>query len=160
MNEVHTRHVPERTVATIEGHTTAEALPDFIQTHLHRLFDVLSVAGLSPAGAPFVAYYGPVDAEADGPVEVCVPIDGTLEGEDDVRVRVEPAAQEAYVRLTKAQVAYPGILEAYQALEEYLTRTGATSSGAPREVYVTDWSAANPDDPACDVAWPIRAAEG
>jgi effector-binding domain-containing protein len=77
-----------------------------------------------------------------------------------VRIRTEPAAQEAYVRITKAQVAYPGILEAYQALERYLTRTGATASGPPREVYVTDWSAANPDDPACEVAWPIDTGKG
>jgi hypothetical protein len=70
-------------------------------------------------------------------------------------MRREPAHREAYVRITKAQVAYPQILSAYDAVAQWLGARGLNSAGPPREVYFADFNAAGPTDEVCDVAFPM-----
>jgi hypothetical protein len=63
-------------------------------------------------GARFVVYYGEINGDNDGPAGACVPIDPARARAQDPGVRREPAHREAYVRLTKAQVAFPQIASA------------------------------------------------
>jgi effector-binding domain-containing protein len=70
-------------------------------------------------------------------------------------VRVEPAGRLAYTRITKAQVVYPQILAAFEAVEEWMGARGLTATGPGRELYFADWAAAGPQDPVCDVAFPV-----
>jgi effector-binding domain-containing protein len=69
---------------------------------------------------------------------------------------VEPARRLAYTRITKAQVAHPQILAAFEAVEAWMKERGLEYDGPCREVYFADWDAAGPDDPVCDVAFPVR----
>ena len=102
----------------------------------------------------FVVYHGEVSEDSDGPVEVCVPI--TQNGSSDVATRVEPAHREAFTRITKAQVGYPQILSAYDAVVARVRSNGLTVENcAPREIYFADWDAAGPDDEVCDIAYPL-----
>ena len=78
----------------------------------------------------------------------------------DLPWRREPAHREAYTRLVKAQVAFPQILSAYDAVAAWTEREGETVTGAPREVYFTDFMAAGPDDEVTDIAFPIAAPPG
>ena len=111
--------------------------------------------GIPPAVVPVDTPVLTMDA--DGPVEVCVPVNGAVEPVDDIRVRVEPGHSEAYARITKAQVAYPEILEAYDSVHAWLEKNGKeTGNWSPREVYFADWATLSDDDPACDVAWPFE----
>ena len=71
-------------------------------------------------------------------------------------VRVEPAQRLAFTRITKAQVAHPQILAAFEAVEEWIARAGLEQAGPCREVYFADWEAAGAGDPVCDVAFPVR----
>jgi hypothetical protein len=68
---------------------------------------------------------------------------------------METAHQEVFTRITKSQVAFPGILEAYVAVEQWASDRSMLSVGSPREIYFADWNAAEDDDPACDVALPV-----
>jgi hypothetical protein len=70
-------------------------------------------------------------------------------------VRVEPALRLARTRITKAQVAHPQILAAFEAVEKWMEAEGLTPTGPCREVYFADWEAAGPEDPVCDVAFPV-----
>lgn len=150
---VETRHVASQTVACLSGRVLASDLPAFIDRSMEKIHSALARAGAEP-GVPFVAYHGEVSETADGPVEVCVPFE--RHGEvDALQVRSEPAHQEAFVRLTKRQVAYPEILEAYATVEVWLSTHGHPMTGSPREVYFADWDAAADDDLVCDVAFPF-----
>ena len=91
-----------------------------------------------------------------GRLEACVPIDRTHEGSADGAMRSEPAHREAYVRLRKAQVEFPQILSAYDGVTTWIAAHGRTATGAPREIYFTDFRAAEPADEVCDVAFPIE----
>jgi hypothetical protein len=106
-------------------------------------------------GTDFVVYHGAVNEDSDGPVEVCIPVGVAADQAGDVAARREPAHREAYVRITKAQVAYPQILSAFDAVGEWIRSEGRTVEGSPREIYFADWDAAGPDDEVCDVAFPV-----
>ena len=153
MFTVQLRDVAEQKVLSIEKRMYAPELPAFIEDSMTRLYAHIAASGLQPEGAPFVIYHGEVNVDSEGPVEVCVAFTGNLEPKDDIRVRFEAAHKEAYTRISKAQVAFPEILSAYDAVGCYIKEKGK-QMGAPREVYFAEWDKLADDEPACDIAFP------
>jgi DNA-binding transcriptional MerR regulator len=151
---IETRDVPDQQVASIERKVLVGDLPGFIGEAMGSIYEHLGEAGVE-TGVPFVVYHGAVNYDSDGPVEVCVPYVGAVEPNGEVRLRVEPGHQEAFTRLNKGQVEFPGILEAFEAVETWTRDEAKGMAGSPREVYFADWAAIGTDDPACDVALPV-----
>ena len=156
MYEVKTREVPEQKVLSVQRNVFAEDLPSFIEEAMGALYEHLTETGLEAAGVCFVVYHREVNEDSDGPVEVCVPFTGSAEPVGEMHVRLEPAHREAFTRITKGQVAFPGILKAYDAVHSWTDAHNATRSAPPREVYFADWNAVSDDEPACDIAWPVE----
>jgi DNA-binding transcriptional MerR regulator len=156
MHQVATRELPEQKVLTFERRVYAKELPRFIEHSFNALHVHLAQSGLTTDGAPFVVYHGEVNEDSDGPVEVCVPFEGSVEPAGEMRVRLEPAHQEAYTRITKTEVEFPGILRAFESVHRWLQKHDKTPSAAPREVYFAPWDEVGVNDPACDIAWPFR----
>lgn len=154
MFAVETRQIGAQPVVSIEEKVIVDDLPGFIQRAMGDLYDLIGESNANP-GTPFVIYHGEVNKDSDGPVEVCVPYSGEVKARDTARIRVEPAHKEAFTRITKGQVAFPGILEAYEAVERWVNEQPLTVAGSPREVYFVDWDAVGVDDPACDIAFPV-----
>ncbi|MFJ8083582.1 MerR family transcriptional regulator [Streptomyces sp. NPDC096205] len=161
---VETVEVPAQVVLSESRHVLADELPTWIPASLGRLEEAAAGCG-GAAGAPYVVYHAEVSTESDGPVEACVPVADEAAARAwaadrgrarQVRLRVEPARRLAYTRITKAQVAQPQILAAFEAVEEWMKREGLAYDGPCREVYFADWDAAGPEDPVCDVAFPVR----
>ena len=153
MYEIELRSIPERTVLSINRHVDLPGTERFFRD----AFASLRAAGPGLegiAGAPFLVFYGEVSEDSDGPVEVCIPVHAEPNDGADV-LRREPAHREAYARITKADVDYPQILSAYQAVEQWLRSQERMPSGSPREVYFADWDASAPTDEVCDVAFPV-----
>lgn len=157
MYEIRERDVPEQIVLTEQRHVQADELPRWIGAAMTRLMKSAGTLG-GPVGYPFVVYHGEVNQDSDGPVEVCVPVKARQEASTDAAVRQEPAHHEAYVRLRKAQVAFPQILSAYDAVSQWISAKRLSVAGSPREVYFTDFGSAAPTDEVCDVAFPVRSA--
>lgn len=161
---VETVDVPERVVLTEKRHTLADELPVWIPASLGRLEDGARECG-GTTGAPFVVYYSEVSMESDGPAESCVPVADEAAARvwaekrgraSGIGVRVEPARRLAYARITKAQVAHPQIVAAFEAVEAWIAERGLSYGGPCREVYFADWDAAGPEDAVCDVAFPVK----
>ncbi|MEW2247012.1 MerR family transcriptional regulator [Streptomyces sp. NPDC006975] len=162
--EVETVEVPAQLVLTEKRHTLADELPAWIGASLGRLEAAARECG-GVTGAPFVVYHSEVSMESDGPAESCVPVADESAARAwaaergrawETAVRVEPARRLAYTPITKAQVAHPQILAAFEAVEAWMKERGLEYDGPCREVYFADWDAAGPDDPVCDVAFPVR----
>ncbi|HEV2779661.1 MAG TPA: MerR family transcriptional regulator [Actinophytocola sp.] len=153
--EFRVRDVGEQWVLAERRHVRVATLSVWIEATMGRLLAMAGDLG-GVVGPAFVVYYGEVNEDSDGPGECCVPIDPAAALPADAPARVEPAHREAYVRLIRAQVEYPQILSAYDALAQWITRHGHTAAGAPREIYFADFRAAQPNDEVCDVAFPIR----
>lgn len=158
MHDVKTRTVPERKLLSIEERTLADELPNVIGRSMEALITHARQAGVEQAGPMLVIYHGIVSLDADGPVEVCMPVTGAVEPFGNARVRLEPAYEEAYARITVAEVEYPRILRAYESVETWLEQSGKTCIAPPREVYFTAWDGLGPADDACDVAFPYALA--
>jgi DNA-binding transcriptional MerR regulator len=155
--DIQQREVPEQLVLTEQRHVQVEQLPSWIGAAMDRLLKSAQRYG-GLAGDPFVVYYGEVNEDSDGPAEACVPIHSAQKMAGDTTVRCEPAHREAYIRLRKAQVAFPQILSAYDGVTGWVASQGLAVAGAPREVYFTDFLLAGPADEVCDVALPIVSA--
>ncbi|MDQ0601038.1 DNA-binding transcriptional MerR regulator [Streptomyces canus] len=161
---VETVQLPEQVVIAEKRHTLADELPAWIGASLGRLEGASRECG-GVTAAPFVVYHSEVSMESDGPAESCVPVADEAAARAwaaehgrarETQVRVEPAQRFAYTRITKAQVAHPQILAAFEAVEEWITSQGLEQAGPCREIYFADWDAAGPDDAVCDVAFPVR----
>ncbi|WP_327717675.1 MerR family transcriptional regulator [Streptomyces sp. NBC_00490] len=161
---VETVRLPEQVVIAEKRHTLADELPAWIGASLGRLERASRECG-GVTAAPFVVYYSEVSMESDGPAESCVPVADEAAARAwaaehgrawETQVRVEPAQRFAYTRVTKAQVAHPQILAAFEAVEEWITAQGLEQAGPCREIYFADWDAAGPDDAVCDVAFPVK----
>ncbi|MER6677797.1 MerR family transcriptional regulator [Streptomyces sp. NPDC000983] len=164
---VETVDVPARVVIAEKRHTLADELPAWIGASLERLTTAAGECG-GVTAPPFVVYHSEVSAESDGPAESCVPVADEAAARAwaagrgrswETVVRVEPARRLAYTRIVKAQVRYPQILAAFEAVEEWVRREGLALDGPCREVYFADWAAAGADDPVCDIAFPVRPVE-
>ena len=140
MHEVLTRQVGEQKLLSIEKRTLADALPRVIEENGGKLIQHALDRGVTITGPMLVIYHGVVTMDADGPVEVCVPVAGAVEPFGEARVRIEPAHRQAFARITKAQVAFPEILSAYESVEAWLRQHGKTMAGSPREVYFAAWA--------------------
>ena len=155
MFRIRERDVPEQMVLTEQRHVHVDELPGWLGAAMDRL--VKAAEGHGGVAAPaFVVYHGEVNEESDGPVEVCVPVNVGKEVATDAALRREPAHRQAYVTITKAQVEFPQILSAYDAVSQRIASRGLAAAGSPREVYFTDVDAAAPTDEVCDVAFPLR----
>ena len=155
MYDVETRDVPAQDVATLQRNLTVGDLPGFIMDGYDHIDAAIREGGAEREGAFFVVYHGEVNNDSDGPVEVCLPYRGALAATGDLGVRAEPAHREAFTTITRRQVEFPGILDAYAAVESWIEREGHEMTGAPREVYFTE-SDVQPDEAFCDIAFPIR----
>jgi DNA-binding transcriptional MerR regulator len=154
MFEIRTREVPAQRVLTEQRHVAADELPCFIGEATTRLLKAAEEFG-GMAGPSLVVYHGEVSEDGDGPVEVCVPVEPPPGAETGhVALREEPGHREAYTRIIKAQVQFPQILMAYDAVSAWLAAHGHEATAAPREVYFADWTAVGPDDEVCDIAFP------
>jgi DNA-binding transcriptional MerR regulator len=153
--EIRERKVPDQLVLTEQRHVHVAGLSDFIGGTTQRLTTATKEYGGS-TGHLFVIFHGEVNEESDGPVEVCLPIDGAQEISPDAAMRREPAHREAYTRLRKAQVEFPHILLAYDAVHRWVHANALTVTAGPREVYFTDFLASALADEVCDVAVPFH----
>lgn len=152
-DEPRLRDVPDQAVLTEQRHVRVEDLSRWLSAGM----PILAQSARSFGGVcapPFVIYHGEVNTDSDGPVEICVPIGAMPELPVD-GIRNEPAHREAYLRLRKAQVEYPQILSAFDAVAEWVGQRELAVTGPPREVYFNDFQSAAPTDDVCDVAFPV-----
>lgn len=154
MFPITTRHVPARRVMSIQRRLHGSETDAFVAeakgafaTHLGDL----------AATGPFtLVFHGIVDHESDGPLEAILGCPEAVLATAAIGIRTEPAHDEAFTTITKAQWAYPAILAAYDAVacsDEATTRPGSRLSC--REVYVAEPDAVDDDDPVCDIAFPL-----
>lgn len=121
-----------------------------------------SAPGLSGIeGCPYMVFHGEVSADSDGPVEIVRPTAdasaarAAAEALGDVQARVEKAHDEAFVRVTLAEAAWPAQLAVLEAVKAHVDANGREPAGHPRQVMVGDWRTAGVDDKVCEIAVPL-----
>jgi len=149
MFEIQVRDVAEERVLTEQAHVKVGPLTEWIDDAFARQQGTGIASGLSS-----VIFHGEVNEDSDGPIEAITVI--PADAQTDAPTRIDAARREAFTRITKAQLAFPEILSAYDAVEAWIAASDYRQIGSPREVYLVDWMAVGDDDPACDIAFPIE----
>jgi DNA-binding transcriptional MerR regulator len=158
---INVREVAEQVVLTEQRHLTLLELEPWLrQTKITLTAAAEDCGGL--VARMFVIFHGEVSHDSDGPVEVCVPIaaPGSRPAVAPSRNwRTEIAHREAYVTVTKAEFEMPVILSVYDAIRRWIESSHHVVVGSPREIYIAgvDPHTADPSDPVCDVAIPVRS---
>jgi hypothetical protein len=150
----HTRHVEALRVMTIQRRLRAPETDPFIE-EAKAAFQT-ALGGRKATGPFTVIFHGIVDSESDGPIECILGCPDDALPSDTVGIRTEPAHDQAYTTITKAQWAYPAILTAYDAVAsspEATARPGSRLSC--REVYLADPNAVTDDELLCEIAFPL-----
>jgi DNA-binding transcriptional MerR regulator len=138
MYDVLTKQIPEQTYTSRSKRVRIPELDDF----LAATFDELGAGDAD--GPPFVLYHGPVNAEEDGPVEVCVP---AAAGEKSL-----PAVEVAFTQISGSQCDFPEILGAYESVYRWAKEHGRRPDGPPREIHLS-----RPDEELrMEIALPLR----
>jgi DNA-binding transcriptional MerR regulator len=137
MYDVLTKSVPETTYVSRSKRVLVPELESFICSAFGEL-------GLTEDGPPFVRYHGPVNAEEDGPVEVCVP-------KTDGKNRL-PAGEVAFTEISGSQCEFPEILGAYEAVYRWAKEKGREPDGPPREIYLNTAD----EELRMEIALPLR----
>lgn len=154
--QVHERYVPEQLVLTEQRHVHLGQLP-WIQQATARLAAHAGRCG-GVAGSRFVIFHGLVSADSDGPVEVCVPVSRLPDDPAELAWRIEPEHHEAFIQVTNVHFEVPAILSIYDQLARWVSASGRTQAGSPREVYLPGVEPlfAAADQHICDVATPFH----
>jgi DNA-binding transcriptional MerR regulator len=154
MFPIHTRHVPAQRVMSIQRRLRASQTDDFVREAKAAFTDHLR--GASPTGPFTLIFHGVVDQESDGPLEAILGCPDGVPVTDQIGIRVEPAHDEAFTTITKAQWDFPAILAAYDAVAcspEVAARPKARLSCG--EVYLAEPDTIGADDFVCDIAFPL-----
>ncbi|MFM2076418.1 MAG: hypothetical protein RJA49_308 [Actinomycetota bacterium] len=154
MFEIQTRSVPARRVMSIQRRLHADETDQFVAEA--KAAFAAHLDGRSPVGPFTLIFHGIVDHESDGPLEAVLGCADDVRPSDAVGIRTEPAHDEAFTTITKAQWAYPAILAAYDAVAcspAAQARPGSRLSC--REVYVAEPDDIGDDDLVCDIAFPL-----
>jgi DNA-binding transcriptional MerR regulator len=154
MLAIQTRHVPAQRVMTIQRRLTAHDTDSFVAEVKSAFAEHL--AGATPTGPFTLIFHGVVDDESDGPLEAILGCPGDVPVTDLIGIRTEPAHDEAFTTISKAEWAYPAILAAYDAVAcspEVAARPRSRLSC--REVYVAEPDTIGADELVCDIAFPL-----
>ena len=74
----------------------------------------------------------------------------------DLQLRIEEAHDEAYLRLSEAEMTWPAMLPFCDALTRWTERERRQPSGPLRQVLIADRRTAQPQTSVCDLSVPLR----
>ena len=114
----------------------------------------LGEAGSQPIGPPFIVFWDIIDEETSGDIELGVPVEAGLDGDEDVTVNTLPAVT---VAATLHHGPYAEVGPAYHTLTGWISDHGHEMTGPPREIYLNDPTQIEERDLLTRVEWPIDA---
>lgn len=151
--EITVRTSPAVVVAAHRTSTNHTAIFDDIPAGFGAVMDVLSAAGIDPAGVPFTLYYQAPDAETAGDIAMCVPIPETFDvNTDNVKIIEIPAGVSASV---VHQGSYNDMGESYATVAAGIHERGHRIVGPHREVYLNSPSEVDEADLLTEIHFPI-----
>jgi len=154
MYAIRTRHVPAQRVMTSQRRLRVSEMKSFIRGARAAFASHLS--GIEPPGPLSYIFHGVINDESDGLLEITLGCPDDVQPTEVIGIRTEPAHDEAYATITKAQWDYPAILAAYDAVAGSAeVRARPRSHLSCREVYVAEPDAISNDDLICDIAFPL-----
>lgn len=145
---------PAQTVVSIRRNITVPAYHESIHPTLQQLWNHIKAHGAEVAGEPIALYYGPVNEEDDGPVEIAVPFTGLVPPAGEIKVRELIAHNAVQVRTYGEYNQFPKLLEMWNALGRYVNDEQNLEPNWDNEMTTYEiWHT----DETMTICWPVRA---
>lgn len=133
--EVDVKNIPSQQVVSITRRVKVPKLDTTITQSISALQSFLQKQNAKAIGAPFGIFHGEINEQDDGPIEICIPVDGDLKDQGDVQVKQLAGGEAACVTMLGVQCDFPAILGAYDAAADWIHKNGYEMAEAPREVW-------------------------
>jgi DNA-binding transcriptional MerR regulator len=142
-----------QTVVSIRRHITVPAYHQSIQPTLQQLWDHIRAHDAEIAGEPIALYYGPVNEEDDGPVEIAVPYAGMVPPTGEIKVRELSAHKTVQIRTYGEYNEFPKLLEMWNALSRYVNEQNLEPHWDNDMTTYEIWH----EDETMTICWPVHA---
>jgi DNA-binding transcriptional MerR regulator len=151
--EIAAKQIPTQPVASWTSRTTLATIGDVVGRGLTTVMGALTAAGTEPAGPPFIVYHDVTDEQADGTVEICIPVPPGVNGvAADVEWKEMPGGAVAWAT---HRGPYDEIGPAYHTITGWIQDHQRQITGAPREIYLNDPQTVVPEDLLTEIQFPI-----
>jgi RNA polymerase sigma factor (sigma-70 family) len=159
--QVTAKQVPAQKIVSVTRRVFIGDLQAHLDGSIKQLMAYAQANNLLIAGLPFSVYHGTVREDQAGSVEVCLPITGDAPPSGDIQAQEFPAAQVAYTITSLRQSIFPGVLNAYAAIKDWIAANQHQIADSPREIYLNfNTSIFSPsaslDEPCVEIAWPYQ----
>lgn len=148
-NEVQVREVPAQSIISLTRRVKVQQLGDTIAADVVALYAIAAAQGGAAAGAPFGIYHGPINAEEDGPIQICLPTTSLLADQGEASAATLPPMRAVAATLRGEQCDFPRVLEGYDLTFDWIQRHGYRHAGSPHEV----WFGGEGPDEHMEVLW-------
>jgi effector-binding domain-containing protein len=149
--EVAVKELDPQLMVSKTSRTRITELEETMASSLSSLREFAARQSGEITGRPVGIYHGPINEEADGPIEVCLPVSGAFSPTGDIVVRELEGGNAAQASVHGDECKFPAILKAYDAAVDWIAQHGYESAGPPMELW--------PDEPGqmerITVVWPF-----
>lgn len=148
--DIQIRQVPQQQIISIKRALTQPEMGAFIQGSIATLLQMVEDQGLTITNEVMGLYYGPINANDTGPLEVAFPVAGTATPQGDVVVRELPAHTVAYATGKGEYYDFPAVLQVWDAVADWINANGYKEAKHP----ITCYEVWHKD--RLEVAWPFE----
>ena len=147
--EVNVRSIAPQQVLSVTHHIKVSQLDDTIRSSVETMNNLLNEQKVKAAAPPFGIFHGVINEQEDGPIEICLPVNGYVQGKGDVQRKQLEGGDAACVMTVGAQTDFPAILSAYDAAADWISKNGHEMAESPREV----WHSMPRENPRMEIVW-------
>lgn len=147
------QEMDKQNVASIRRRISVPRFHAWIKPALRQLWGHIEAAGAKAAGDPVALYYGPVNENDDGPVEICVPFQGDVPPGGEIKIRELPAHKAIQIRTFGEYNDYPKLLEMWNAVGQYVHEQNLESNWDSDMTTYEIWH----EDETMTIGWPVRS---
>jgi len=147
--EVHVKQVATQQVLSSTHHIKVNKLDATIKSALVAMYALLKEQNLAAVSAPFGIFHGAINEQEDGPIEICMPVNGTVTGKGEIAVKHLQGGDAACVMTVGVETDFPAILGAYDAAADWINKNGYAMAEPPREV----WHSGPGANPKMEIVW-------
>lgn len=155
MSSVSTTLEVDRPVLSVLMRMSPGDMETVIPAQVRRLRNTASESGLLVTGDPFGIFHAPITDESDGPLEITMPVDGLADLTGEIRSYRLSGGLMASRYAEGRETWFPEILALYDDLHSWITASGRTPVGPPREIWHN--APADPDPLRLTISWPYAA---
>jgi DNA-binding transcriptional MerR regulator len=147
--EVNIKQIAPQQVLSATYQIKINKLEETIRKSRDAMYATLKEQNVEASGSPFGIFHGAINEQEDGPLEICLPVNGQVEGKGDIQVKVLEGGDAACVMTVGPQTDFPAILGAYDAAADWIQKNGHEMAASPREI----WHNNQPGAEKMEIVW-------